>query len=395
MLPRKNKKSFSHNSALLVSAATLVLVFLALMLMASSVATAQQPPGPPRPTPTPRPPRANISFQDLEKAHNPNPVVEGQPLTYTVKVSAEGPLDGSSIYVELKLVGNQKYTGFDAGSTGWELEGEVTDSVKIKIGIMKVGEKGEVKVFTIAPTGLSRPYLQQSIYLSYNDVNGNVTKEFSLKAALSTPPSNVSPLPTPPDVTPAQPGYPTSGPFALQTAPQGSYTSGDVWYFPVTKHYLGFGFLAYWLEHGSVVNLGWPISEEFSENGQVVQYFERGVLEYHPDNPDPFKILLRALGREVEKAQPAVDTSARPDDNAVYFAETGHWLSGQFIKAWNQRGGLTQFGYPIAEPYRAGDKLVQWFERARFEVDTSRANQLVMLGLVGRESAVQKGYLAF
>ena len=39
-----------------------------------------------------------------------------------------------------------------------------------------------------------------------------------------------------------------------------------------------------------------------------------------------------------------------------------------------------------------GDKLIQWTERARFELDLSRPNQLVMLGLVGNESAQNKGY---
>jgi hypothetical protein len=34
------------------------------------------------------------------------------------------------------------------------------------------------------------------------------------------------------------------------------------------------------------------------ETGLKTQYFERAVFEYHPDNPDPYKVLLRLLGAE-------------------------------------------------------------------------------------------------
>ncbi|MBF6614665.1 MAG: hypothetical protein IVW55_16250 [Chloroflexi bacterium] len=61
-------------------------------------------------------------------------------------------------------------------------------------------------------------------------------------------------------------------------------------------------FLKYWQEHGGLAQQGFPISGEFQEksdlNGQTytVQYFERAVFEYHPENQPPYDVLLSQLG---------------------------------------------------------------------------------------------------
>jgi hypothetical protein len=83
-------------------------------------------------------------------------------------------------------------------------------------------------------------------------------------------------------------------------------------YFDETHHAVCGGFLAYWQSHGldfgdrgisfreSLALFGYPISEEFVDpaTGMTVQYFERAVFEYHPNNLDPYKIELRLLGRD-------------------------------------------------------------------------------------------------
>jgi hypothetical protein len=51
----------------------------------------------------------------------------------------------------------------------------------------------------------------------------------------------------------------------------------------------------------------------------------------------------------------------------VYFDQTGHHLSDEFLTAWQANGGLRTFGYPISEPLEEDGRLVQYFERARFE----------------------------
>ena len=48
---------------------------------------------------------------------------------------------------------------------------------------------------------------------------------------------------------------------------------------------------------------GYPLSDEFIENSDLdgkpytVQYFERAVLEFHPENQAPYNVLLSQLGR--------------------------------------------------------------------------------------------------
>jgi hypothetical protein len=47
---------------------------------------------------------------------------------------------------------------------------------------------------------------------------------------------------------------------------------------------------------------GYPISDELTEVSDLdgkpylVQYFERAVFEYHPENQSPYNVLLSQLG---------------------------------------------------------------------------------------------------
>lgn len=78
-------------------------------------------------------------------------------------------------------------------------------------------------------------------------------------------------------------------------------TSGDpspnCTYYAPTGHRLCHGFRAYWQARGGLEIFGYPISEEFTENGYTVQYFERARFEYHPENQAPWDILGGHLGR--------------------------------------------------------------------------------------------------
>jgi hypothetical protein len=82
----------------------------------------------------------------------------------------------------------------------------------------------------------------------------------------------------------------------------------------------GLGFKAYWESHGlkiagldtyaqSLQLFGLPLTEpktETNANGDTVltQWFERARFEWHPGNPDEFKVLLGLLGREVRATTP-------------------------------------------------------------------------------------------
>lgn len=90
-------------------------------------------------------------------------------------------------------------------------------------------------------------------------------------------------------------------------------------YFPETQHSLCGDFLAYWQSHGlqigdghnfaaSLALFGYPVSEpklETNSSGDTVltQWFERARFEFHPDNPEPYRVELGRLGAELFNIQ--------------------------------------------------------------------------------------------
>jgi hypothetical protein len=73
--------------------------------------------------------------------------------------------------------------------------------------------------------------------------------------------------------------------------------------FPETDKVIGGPFRTYWETHGGLMQQGYPISNQFAERSDVdgktytVQYFERAVFEYHPENAGtPYEVLLAPLG---------------------------------------------------------------------------------------------------
>jgi hypothetical protein len=68
-------------------------------------------------------------------------------------------------------------------------------------------------------------------------------------------------------------------------------------YVPETGHSVSGGFRAFYERHGSDV-VGYPLTEELSEDGFTVQYFERMVLEYLPGKPVQATLLGDHLLRE-------------------------------------------------------------------------------------------------
>jgi hypothetical protein len=105
------------------------------------------------------------------------------------------------------------------------------------------------------------------------------------------------------------------------------HTSSNYRLFPETGKRVGCEFLDYWEEHGGLAQQGYPISDEFIEvsdlNGQPyrVQYFERAVFEFHPENEPQNRVLLSQLGtfryRDKHGGQAGTPTATpRPSANA-------------------------------------------------------------------------------
>ncbi|HMQ29248.1 MAG TPA: L,D-transpeptidase [Chloroflexaceae bacterium] len=91
----------------------------------------------------------------------------------------------------------------------------------------------------------------------------------------------------------------------------------------------------------------------------------------------------------------AVNPELLPTMQTVYFPQTGHHLSNRsgFLNFWRSNGQVHVFGYPLTEEFVEGGRIVQYFERARFEFHAEHAgtDQQVQLGLVGREILEHQG----
>jgi hypothetical protein len=169
-------------------------------------------------------------------------------------------------------------------------------------------------------------------------------------------------------------------------------------YFSQTGQYLGHAFLDYWRHNGAIHVFGYPISSEFTQNGMTVQYFERAIFEWHPNNPAQHRVLLRRLGAEARDARglvnhPAFQRANPAGGNSRYFEPTGHNLSHGFRDYWQNRGGLAIFGYPMSEEFQNDDGMVvQYFERAIFEWHpTNPADWRVLQERLGAQAAERDG----
>jgi sortase (surface protein transpeptidase) len=149
-------------------------------------------------------------------------------------------------------------------------------------------------------------------------------------------------------------------------------------------------FRDYWTAHGGLEILGLPVSQPFvDERGLIVQYYERAIMEWHPENPPEYT----RLGARPERTALAKPCPGGATDCAL-LATTGHTLRGAFLAYWQANGGLAVFGYPLTEELTETNTAdgkaytVQYFERNRFEYHPENAGTryTVLLGLLGGEA---------
>ncbi len=71
----------------------------------------------------------------------------------------------------------------------------------------------------------------------------------------------------------------------------------DKRYFPETGHTVQFAFLKFFQDNGGIDIFGYPITEWIIEpNGRIVQYFQRGKMEWYPEYPRGQRVQLGMLG---------------------------------------------------------------------------------------------------
>ena len=163
-------------------------------------------------------------------------------------------------------------------------------------------------------------------------------------------------------------------------------------YFAQTQHNACAGFAAYWSKNGGLPVFGYPITEEFVQNGVTVQYFERARFEWRPGSSAAnYDVVLGRVGSELAAGMmsdgPFQPAAMAQSQDCTYFAQTDHNACNGFRAYWLKYGGLSVFGYPISEEFMQNGKVVQYFERARFEWQpgSSSVRFDVVEGRVGSE----------
>ena len=226
------------------------------------------------------------------------------------------------------------------------------------------------------------------IHMVFSSTRGDPLKEnyYSYLPIGDTPP-----LPQPPSQPPAQPPPPPPG---VATVPG----SGSITFRETGRAVSGI-FLDYWNAHGGLAQQGFPISGLMKEKSALdgkeytVQYFERAVFEYHPEQKAPYDVLLAQLGTFRYKGKyPNGAPNQRPNTSpgSVLFPETGKRVGGWFLEYWRAHGGLAQQGFPISEEFVEVSDMdgkaytVQYFERAVFELHPENPPPYdVLLSLLG------------
>jgi hypothetical protein len=98
--------------------------------------------------------------------------------------------------------------------------------------------------------------------------------------------------------------------------------------------------------------------------------------------------LARRLGGTSAASLPVVQN--------MFFSPTSHHVSDRagFLTFWRENGGLLIFGYPLSEEIVEDGRVVQYFERARFEYHAEYAgtDDQVQLSLLGRELAAGRAF---
>ena len=168
-------------------------------------------------------------------------------------------------------------------------------------------------------------------------------------------------------------------PKAAPTAPH---------FFPETGHAVSHEpFWQYWSTHGlqdpalnayqrSLALFGLPLTEAYTAqnpNGDTVlmQWFERGRFEWHPNNPPQFRVLLGLLGNELRNvpAQPA-PTTPTPTPQATAISVAGP-QANEFVRSpLRLHGSVAHYPTDGLLYYRLttddGDELAEhWFDVRR------------------------------
>jgi lipoprotein-anchoring transpeptidase ErfK/SrfK len=165
-----------------------------------------------------------------------------------------------------------------------------------------------------------------------------------------------------------------------------NWTPPSTVYIPETGHTVDGVFLDSWRAWGGASSWGFPLTAELQENGHIVQYYDYGRFEYHPEDPNGVVVQFGDLGRQLQpfvlrrasgsgsaavneaalaaRAWAPLDVAARVDTETWRFVpETSHTVAGEFKAFWEATGESGYLGNPVSEPYKVDGVTYQVFER--------------------------------
>lgn len=153
-----------------------------------------------------------------------------------------------------------------------------------------------------------------------------------------------------------------------------------------TGHYVRGDYLRYYLSHGGPAVLGDPRTEDFREGDRTVQYFQNVRLEWDcgSDGKGPCVLRPGLLGEQISGIKvdlpPDRLGSGQASNGAISFPETNTAVEPPFTATFVKLGGLEFFGYPLTDSVEEAGQTVQWFQRARLQIDLDGVVRLSPLG---------------
>jgi hypothetical protein len=173
---------------------------------------------------------------------------------------------------------------------------------------------------------------------------------------------------------------------------------GDARCFRETGQCINASFRRFWEQNGGLRIFGFPIQAQIGTtiDGRraTSQMFERARFEQFVDVRNA-PVTLANVGIEALEFQgiywqdfaPTYDPDKVARGECRYYGATNHAICGGFRDFYDRNNGTRLFGNPVSDEIYEDNRVIQWFERARFEYypydDSSRSG--VLLGLVGSE----------
>ncbi len=161
-------------------------------------------------------------------------------------------------------------------------------------------------------------------------------------------------------------------------------------YFPETGHWVTSEFLEKYYSVPNPIELfGFPITDAFIEDisGLKVQYFEKARFELHPNEVPDLRVKLSNLGSYLYHKGQTLPVLFNASGCQYYpQVDNGYYICYDFLKFFNEYGGVAQFGYPISNFEILDGWIVQHFQRARLEWHPENPQGMfVTVANIGRE----------